>query len=484
MNNIQENIVRVRFAPSPTGHLHVGSLRAALFNWLFARHNNGVFLVRIEDTDLERSKPEYTKSILDSLKWVEIEPDEPIVIQSQRIDIHKKVVQKLLNENKAYKCFCTTEELEKRLGIQCSHSETFVKYDGLCRERQKQYDDLNKSFVVRFKIPDNQKEISFNDLIRGQVVFEKDQFDDFIILRSDGTPTYNFVVVVDDADMKITHVIRGEDHISNTPKQILLYQACEYKIPLFGHIPLILGPEGNKLSKRDAAISVIEYKNAGFLPDAFCNYLVRLGWSHGNQEIFTREELIKYFTIENVGKKGSIFDIKKLEWINAFYIRHKSAKELIDQIISSVDRNFITKITKWNKDQLYYCIDLFKERTRTLKELVNEIYELQDGPQNFDNEDIKPFIVESNLKILKEITTILSNQEIFESTELSKLIKNLAKKLKLPLPDLAKPLRVALTGKTSSPGVFDLLALLEKEESIKRLKFFIKYCEKVLTINF
>ena len=270
-------LVRVRFAPSPTGHLHIGGLRAALFNWLFARHNGGKFLLRIEDTDLVRSTQEYTDSILSSFKWAGITPDEPIVIQSQRIAEHKKVIERLLEQGAMYRCFCSQDELETRL-TKIQGSEGLVtKYDGKCRNADQ---NLQKPFVVRFKLPANQSEIVFEDLIRGRVAFDINQFDDFIVARSDGSPMYNFVVVVDDAFMNITHVIRGEDHISNTPKQIMLYQACGYPLPQFAHLPMILGPSGERLSKRDGATSVLEYKQQGYLPDALLNYLARLGWSH------------------------------------------------------------------------------------------------------------------------------------------------------------------------------------------------------------
>ena len=314
--------VHVRFAPSPTGHLHIGGLRTAIFNWLFARHNNGAFLVRIEDTDKERSKPEYEHSILESLSWMGITTDEPITIQSARDAEHKKLIEKLIDEGKAYKCYCSLEDLVARLGYQ-EHQ----KYDGFCKTHTP--DDPSKPYVVRFAVPRDKPTISFNDLIRGTVTFDFDQFDDFIIARSDSAPTYNFVVVVDDEDMNITHVIRGEDHISNTPKQIMLYHALGYQLPIFAHIPLILGPAGNRLSKRDAATSVLQYKQAGYLPAAFFNYLVRLGVAHGDQEVFSKEELVSLFKVKEVGKKSTIFDIQKLTWLNGVYIRKASPTNLL-----------------------------------------------------------------------------------------------------------------------------------------------------------
>ncbi len=294
MNRSQQSI-RVRFAPSPTGHLHIGGLRSAYFNWLFARHNNGKFLLRIEDTDLERSKKEYLEGILQAFAWCDIASDEPIVIQTERKARHVEVANKLLQEGKLYKCFCTQEDLENRLGGNAGTEEGYTRYDERCRDRQPQLDDASKSYALRVKIDRSRGPIVWNDLIRGEISFESTQLDDFIIVRSDGSPMYNFVVVVDDADMNISHVIRGEDHISNTPKQILLYEACGFALPEFGHVPLILGADGQRLSKRHAATSVMEYKNAGFLADALCNYLVRLGWAHGDQEFLLVKSLFLFF---------------------------------------------------------------------------------------------------------------------------------------------------------------------------------------------
>ncbi|MDZ4149986.1 glutamate--tRNA ligase, partial [Methylicorpusculum sp.] len=304
----QEKQIRVRFAPSPTGMLHIGNLRACLFNWLFARHGRGAFLVRIEDTDRERSKPEYVNAVLSSLRWMGIEPDEPLVFQSQRLAAYQEVLEQLIKTGKAYRCFCTPEEITARCKRSACSGDTtflgmaekgslatalgegedlFVGYDGHCRNRVLTEQDWEKPFVIRFALPVDKHEVSFDDRIRGRLSVSLDQFDDFIIARSqdkqgqNGWPVYNFVVTVDDAFMRITHVIRGEDHITNTFKQLMLYQACGYQPPVFVHLPLVLGPSGDKLSKRDGATAVPEYQRMGFLPDALFNYLVRLGWAHG-----------------------------------------------------------------------------------------------------------------------------------------------------------------------------------------------------------
>jgi glutamyl-tRNA synthetase len=464
--------VRVRYAPSPTGHLHLGGLRTALFNWLFARHNKGVFLLRIEDTDIERSKPEYTASLLEALAWADLASDEPVVIQTENIPLHKQVLARMLQEGTAYRCFCTPQELQARLGASAAQEGSYTKYDRMCRDKVISEEDLKKPYAIRFKLPDNVPSISFDDLIRGTITFDRDQFDDFIIMRSDGTPMYNFVVVVDDAHMRITHVLRGEDHISNTPKQILLYQACGYPLPLFGHFPMILGPDGNRLSKRDAATAVLDYKYGGFLADALCNYLVRLGWSHGDQEIFTKEELVAYFSLDHVGKKGAIFDMKKLEWMNSMYLKKLSPEALIRYIEHDVDPLFRTYFPEWNASTLAHGIDIYKERVKTLKELVCELRSLYQRTLTFDEEEIKTWDTQETRNDMKMLEDALKVQEDFSVQALSEMTKSLCARLNRALPQIAKPLRIALTGKSSSPGVFEVLALLGKNETIARLHHF------------
>jgi glutamyl-tRNA synthetase len=452
--------VRVRFAPSPTGHLHIGSFRTALFNYLFARHHKGSFLLRIEDTDRERSKAEYTDSILASLAWVAIQPDEPMVTQSENIKRHQEVIEQLLTVGKAYRCYCSQDELKRRAG-----DHLFFKYDGACRSR---IDQPDMPYVVRFKLPDV-REISFDDLIRGCVTIPHDQLDDFIIARSDGTPMYNFVVVVDDADMRITHVIRGEDHISNTPKQILLYQACGFELPQFAHIPLILGPSGDRLSKRDGATSAISYKELGYLPDALVNYLVRLGWAHGDQEIFSRQELIDLFTLDAVGKKGAIFDLQKLNWLNGVYIRERSAQSLLTYIEKEIDPVFSTCFSGWNHAKTFQAIELYKGRVFTLQELIQEVALLYKGPSAYDEADMRKWITERTSGHLDQLLQILKTIPEFSSDALSQQIKELSKKLELKFAQLAQPIRMALIGKSSGPGLFDMLVLIGKKESIDRI---------------
>ncbi len=460
--------VRVRFAPSPTGHLHIGGLRAALFNWLFARSQKGSFLIRIEDTDYERSTKEYQQSILDSFSWSGIESDEPIVIQSERAPEHVRAAYEMVTQGKAYICTCSSHELEKRLGINAALGAGYTRYDGTCRDKKYNHNDLKQPFVIRFKIPAHQDAIVFNDLIRNEISFEPDILDDFIIVRSGNLPMYNFVVVLDDAFMGITHVIRGEDHISNTPKQILLYQALGYTLPQFGHLPLILGPDGARLSKRDAATSVLDYKKNGFLAQALINYLVRLGWSAGDQEIFTLEELINQFSLQAIGKKGAIFDIKKLEWVNSVYLKQKSGRELLTIILRDTEPALNLRCPGWSEAQIIYALELYKGRVKTLFELAQEITTLFLPPTKYNEKDCTAWLTQSTANSLAPLFSQLKTIEPWESAQLSSVIKQYSQEYLLPLPQIAQPLRIALTGKTTSPGIFELMELVGKKEFFAR----------------
>lgn len=465
--------VRVRFAPSPTGHLHIGGLRTALFNWLFARHHKGKFLVRIEDTDHERSKQEFTDSILDSLAWTGIESDEALVIQSQRINAYQKILNQLLDEGKTYRCYCSPEEVIERQ----NPSLLYNKYDGKCRElagTAVSIEQKDKPFVIRFAIPAHITEITFADLIREKVTFAKDQLDDFIIARTDGHPMYNFVVVVDDAHMQMTHVIRGEDHISNTPKQILLYQACGYKIPQFAHLPLILGPSGNRLSKRDAATSVLEYKESGYLAPALINYLSRLGWSHGDQELFTKEELINFFTLDHVGKKGSIFDAEKLKWVNQSYLHAMKASKLLKIMIQDVVPTLVKELISIDKDMLHALIDLYKKRVSTLRELANELVIVTCAPSEFVQEDIQKWTTADTVNHLQKLKQSIEGLSEYTVDSLKATVKNITKELGLKMVHIAQPIRLALIGKASGPGVFELAEILGSHEVTERIAALIK----------
>jgi glutamyl-tRNA synthetase len=457
---------RVRFAPSPTGHLHLGSLRSALFNWLFARHNNGTFLLRIEDTDLERSKDEYTKALLDALAWCGLQSDEPLVIQSQRLQLYKQAAAKLLAEGKAYRCTCSKQELANRLGTSAAEGG-YTLYDGHCRNKVA-IPDTSVPFAVRFAMPDKQEALEFDDLIRGLMSYARNQFDDFIIVRSDGMPTYNFSVVIDDAAMHITHIIRGEEHLINTPRQIELYKAFGWEVPAFAHIPLILGPTGAKLSKRDCATAVTDYMKAGFLPQALCNYLVRLGWSHGDQEIFTTDELINYFDLDQVGKKGAIFDNKKLDWVNSVYLKQADTKTLWSMLKEHIDPAFQERLSFWSDEQIATAIKLYQARAVTGSALYAAICQLYDGQFPYAETEIA--LLSAAAEPLSQITNLLAQCSTWDKSSLEQLIKAYCKEQNVPLANLGKPLRYALTGSYESPGIFELLALLGRNESMLRIE--------------
>lgn len=463
--------VRVRFAPSPTGYLHIGSLRTALFNWLFARHHKGTFLVRIEDTDIERSKSEYTDAIIHDLKWMDLQPDEPIVIQSHRFPEHAKLIELLLAEGKAYKDYYSQEELielhKEKTGV-----AEFVKAYAVCRNQSQ---DQDKPYVVRFKLPLDRQAVSFNDLIRGTVSFEIEQLDDFVIARSDGRPMYNFVVVADDIEQRVTHVIRGEDHISNTPKQILLYEALEKEQPAFAHLPLILGKEGQRLSKRDAATATQEYRELGYLPDALLNYLVRLGWAHGDQEIFSRDELIKVFSIEEVGKKGSIFDQEKLDWINGLYMRH-SDNHALEKMLSGLQLDYGRSL--FDESQIIELINLYKDRSKTLVELANHLKAFGQMPQSYDATACSEWVDSQTGSMLQDLMHKLNGLPSFTLHDIKELLAVYAKQQNKKLGAIAQPIRIALVGGSSSPSVFELLAILGKKESLTRLERFVVFLQQ------
>lgn len=466
---MSHNLVRVRFAPSPTGHLHIGGLRAALFNWLYARKNNGTFLLRIEDTDVERSKDEYTKALLAALEWADVTSDEPIVIQSHRIEEHRALVAQLLKNDYAYYCTCSADDLTSRLKEK-GQDILFTKYDGYCRTRN------NTRGAVRFKIPNAVVAVAFHDLIRGDITVDRSQLDDFIIMRTDGTPMYNFVVVADDAYMRISHVIRGEEHISNTPKQILLYNALGFSLPQFAHLPLILGPDGNKLSKRDAATAVIDYKTAGYLPDALVNYLVRLGWAHGDQEIFSRHEMISLFSLGAVSKKGAIFDQKKLDWMNGYYIRNTDNLTLKKIIITDVDPSFIPA-TDLTEDQIISLIELYKQRAQTLRELAQLIVHCAHTPKEYILADVMQWTNALTIAYLIDVVALMRDDFSGSVKELENEIKQWCKQKELKLVTIAQPLRIALIGSSSGPGVFDLMAILGIARSRERVIACIKFLQ-------
>lgn len=443
--------IRVRFAPSPTGFLHIGSARTALFNYLFAKHNGGSFLLRIEDTDRARSTKEAVDVILESLDWLGLKCDEEPVFQFERAKRHAEVAYEMLEKGYAYKCFTTNEELElMRSSLKDNEKNSFTKYNRIWRDRTDHPKDT--PFVIRLKAP-IVGETVVEDLVQGKVVVKNEQLDDMVLLRADGTPTYMLSVVVDDHDMGITHVIRGDDHLTNTFRQIQIYNSCSWDIPKFAHIPLIHGHDGAKLSKRHGAVGTEYYKNIGILPKALRNYLVRLGWSHGDDEIFSDQDAINWFNLESIGKSAARFDINKLLNINAHYIKEASFHELL---------NFLPKINQI--DRIRKGIDSLKIRSKTLIELYDNMKFYEDWlpPQD---EKAKKFCT-NDMKA--HVKNILDRNLLTEET-----LKDYASSNGLKFGDLAQVIRVALTGKTISPSIFEIIEILGEDEVLKRLKMFL-----------
>lgn len=459
-------MVRVRFAPSPTGYLHIGGARTALFNWLFARHNKGKFILRIEDTDRSRSTEEYIEAIIEGMKWLKLDWDEGPYRQTERFDIYRSYVERLLIEGKAYRCYCTPEELEERRQKALAEGRS-PKYDGRCRRLKEPIP--YRPAAIRFMMP-QEGQVIIRDMVKGEVVFENSQLDDLIIMRSDGTPTYNFVVVVDDVEMKITHVIRGDDHLNNTPKQIHIYRALGYEIPEFAHLPMILGPDKARLSKRHGATSVLAYRDMGYLPDALVNYLVRLGWSYGDQEIFTRQELIDYFSFENVGKSSAIFNPEKLLWLNSQYIIRSDERELSGLVIPFLIREGIIKEgTTVDIEWLSLAVRTLKERAKTLVELAKMLRYYIAEEVEYEERAKEKFLNPITLPYLEGIRDLLSGLSPFNSSEIERAFRGFIEKHKIKLGQVAQPVRVAMTGGTESPGIFEVLEVIGKEKVLKRL---------------
>ena len=457
-------IIRTRFAPSPTGYLHVGSVRTALYCWLHAKKCDGKFILRIEDTDRERSTKEAVDVILTGLKWLGLDWDEGPFYQTERFDRYREIMQQLLDEGKAYRCYCPKERLDALRDEQLKLKEK-PRYDGHCREL-KDLPDPNKPYVVRFKNP-LEGEITLNDIIRGTIIFKNAELDDLIIFRTDGTPTYNFAVVVDDLDMQVSIVIRGEDHITNTPRQINIFKALNANIPQFAHIPMILGGDGKRLSKRHGAVSVLQYRDDGFLPEALLNYLVRLGWAYGDQEIFTKDELIKLFDINNVHKAAAIFDINKLLWLNQHYIKTLAPAYVAEHLASQFAK---LGIDTASGPSIKDIVIAQQERAKTLKEMAEKsLFFYKD----FDNiapeflaKHFKPNIKEPFALVLERFTKL----ENWEKEAIHQVIVDVAEKFSLGLGKLAQPIRIAITGGTISPPIDITLQLLGKEKALQRVK--------------
>ncbi|MGO9613657.1 MAG: glutamate--tRNA ligase [Dissulfurispiraceae bacterium] len=458
--------IRVRFAPSPTGYLHIGGARTALFNWLFAKKNNGVFVLRIEDTDKSRSTDEYVEAIIEGLRWLRLDWDEGPHRQTNRFDIYRSYVERLLREERAYRCYCTPEELEQRRQEALLHGRT-PKYDGRCRDRKEPV--ANKPAAVRFRMPQEGRTV-INDLIKGMIAFENNLLEDMIIMRSDGTPTYNFVVVVDDIDMAISHVIRGDDHINNTPKQLHIYKAFGWDVPEFAHLPMILGADKARLSKRHGATSVLAYQEMGYLPDALVNYLVRLGWAHGDQEIFTRDELIRHFSLENIGKSAAVFNPEKLLWLNGQYIMKSDAEDLAQIVVPFlVKAGLISNGKDLDMGWLAKAVNSLKERCQTLIELTNSLAYYIPDFVDIDPKAREKFLNPDGLKYISMLNERLPGLVNFNAAEIERMIMSMVEECGVKLGSIAQPVRVAITGSAASPGLFELMEIVGKEKVMKRL---------------
>ena len=455
--------IKVRFAPSPTGELHLGGARTALFNWLYAKKHQGSFFLRIEDTDKERSKDIFTNQILDSLKWLGLDWDEPLVYQSGRMDRYKYYLNKLLDENKAYRCFCSKSDVENY------KKDSYALYPGTCRnltsEEVKSKLNQGISFTIRIKLEEGIT--AFDDLVYGTINTNNKELDDFIIARSDGSPTYNFTVVVDDFEMEISHVIRGDDHLSNTPKQLILYKSLDLSPPIFAHLPMILGPDKKRLSKRHGAPGVQSFADQGYFPDSILNYLALLGWNpKSEKEVMLKDELINGFSFQQVQKKGAVWDDKKLHWLSGQHVQNKTSQLLLEEIrLLESD---------WGKNadisQLINIIDALKPRAKSLQEFILKSKYFFISPESFDeSEMLKAWPNKLTTEIVGEIEKVLISVESWYTEILEKQIKSFATKNSYGVGKVIMPLRLAVFGSLDGPSVFDIMSILGKSETLNRI---------------
>ena len=455
-------MVITRFAPSPTGYLHIGGLRTALYSYLWAKKNGGKFFLRIEDTDLKRNSKEAATAIKEAFEWSGLSYEDEIIYQSTRFDIYKKYTQQLLDEKKAYYCYMSPQERDELYEKQKADKQR-TKYDG----RYRDFDGVVPSGiepVVRIKAP-LEGEISFVDGVKGEVKFDvKDILDDFVVARADGTPLYNFVVAIDDALMGVTEVIRGDDHLSNTPKQIVIYKALGFDMPKFYHVPMILNPSGKKLSKRDGAMDVMDYRKDGYLPEALLNFLIRLGWSHGDQEIFSMPQMLEFFDPNNINKSASAYNAKKLSWINAQYIKTLHVDRLIEVL-----KEYGLDLSSFKKAK--ELIDLLRDRTKDVNELKAMASSIVNEPTCYDQKAVEKFLKDDALEILRAFNDKLKAKgKIVLASEFKELVDNFLESHNLKLKELAQPIRVAVVGSVVSPSVFDVLSVVGYEETVRRVE--------------
>ncbi|MBV1909297.1 MAG: glutamate--tRNA ligase [Kangiellaceae bacterium] len=457
--------VKTRFAPSPTGYLHVGGARTALYSWLHARANDGEFVLRIEDTDLERSTPEAVQAIMDGMKWLALEWDEGPIYQTHRFDRYKEVIQQLTGEQKAYPCFCSRERLDELRENQMNNKEK-PRYDGKCRDLTAEQIDLSKDHVVRFKNP-KEGVVTFKDVVKGEITIANKELDDLIIARTDGSPTYNFTVVVDDMDMGITQVIRGDDHINNTPRQINIFDALGYAAPEFGHVPMILGDDGKKLSKRHGAVSVMQYRDDGYLPEAVLNYLVRLGWSHGDQEVFSIAEMKSLFDINNINKAPSAFNTDKLKWLNQQYIKSTPIEKLMPHLQWHLDQQGVELS---DGPEIADLVVEFSERAQTLNELVTVLKPYYQEFEAFDPKAAKKHLRPVARPVLELIKSKFAAVNDWQPESIQAAVDQTAAELDVGMGKVGMPLRVAATGAGMSPAIDLTLLWVGKERAIARIE--------------
>ena len=458
--------VVTRFAPSPTGFLHIGGVRTALFNWLFAKHHDGLFKLRIEDTDVKRSTNDAKEAIIDGLKWIDLNWDDEVVYQSKKIQRHVEIGKKLLDMGHAYKCYCSPEELTEMREL-AKKEKRAPKYNGKWRNRDASEAPKDINPVIRIKCPQSGT-TEINDIVQGKITINNSELDDFIILRSDNTPTYMLSVVVDDYDMDITHVIRGDDHLTNTMRQKQIYTSLSWDLPIYAHIPLIHGMDGGKLSKRHGALGVDAYSAMGYLPESMLNYLLRLGWSHGDKEIISREEAIKLFNLESIGRSSAKFDIDRLSSLNAIYINQKSNNQLA-LIVKGIFQKKDVVVNDKKLLLLKNGMNGLKTRARTLNELAEMCsFYIEEAPISLD-EKSKKVLNSDTIKLLKNYHEHLSKLEIWKQNNIEENIKLFCEANNLNLGKLAQPLRAATTGKSVSPGLYELMEVLGKMETLSRL---------------
>ncbi len=460
--------IKTRFAPSPTGYLHVGGARTALFSWLYARKHGGKFVLRIEDTDLERSTQESVNAILEGVTWLGLEYDEGPFYQTHRFERYQQVIRQLLDQGDAYYCFCSKEDLERMRAEQMENKQK-PRYDGRCRNRVRTPEDAEP--VIRFRNPD-EGEVIIQDLVKGNISISNKELDDLIIARSDGTPTYNLTVVVDDMDMGINYVIRGDDHINNTPRQINILKALGAEPPKYAHVPMILGPDGSRLSKRHGAVSVMQYRDDGYLPEALLNYLVRLGWSYGDQEIFSLDQMIELFDIEDVNVSASSFNKEKLLWLNHQYIMNSDSAHVAHHLSWHMG---CLDIDPSQGPDLVEVVEIQRERCKTLVEMAHASVYFYKNFDEYDAKAAKKNFKPDAAEVLQKLLEAFSEQEEWNGEQLHRILLETAETMQLKLGKVAQPLRVAVTGNAVSPSIDITLSLVGRDKTLQRLQRAIQY---------